>query len=279
MLLVVVGIVLHIVATSRRKRVDQELPVPYPCGRCRASGEGEMSFNIGSQNGGVINNVGGDQRIAGGQHGNVVVGHEQARRAARDLRVGLTRTPLGQTEAAQAHARVDEVDTEMRSPKPDRSRIARADRATRHCRAPVDSRRGPGGPAAHARQLAGGTWGASASSAPGARLSRTEWSADSVEPPEPNPKILNRLRTRASRKTRPVESPVQEATRDSLMTVHASVVGTPRYWPYRWTATRSAVVSRRFMARRSDVSITASPLPSRCRQCPARVPSTRMVCR
>lgn len=85
-----------------------------------------MSFNIGSQNGGVINNVSGDQRIAGGQHGNVVVGHEQARRAARDLRVELTRTPLGQTEAAQAHARVDEVDTEMRSPKPDRSRIARS---------------------------------------------------------------------------------------------------------------------------------------------------------
>ena len=30
MLLVVVGIVLHIVATSRRRRVDREQPVPYP---------------------------------------------------------------------------------------------------------------------------------------------------------------------------------------------------------------------------------------------------------
>ncbi len=30
MLLLVVGIVLHIVATSRRKRVERELPVPAP---------------------------------------------------------------------------------------------------------------------------------------------------------------------------------------------------------------------------------------------------------
>ena len=30
MLLLVVGIVLHIVATSRRRRVDRELPVPPP---------------------------------------------------------------------------------------------------------------------------------------------------------------------------------------------------------------------------------------------------------
>jgi len=28
-----------------------------------------MTFNIPSQQGGVINNVGGDQRITGGQHG------------------------------------------------------------------------------------------------------------------------------------------------------------------------------------------------------------------
>ena len=83
-----------------------------------------MTFNIGSQTGGVINNVTGDLRITGGQHG-MVVGDDEARQASLDLRDGLAHTPLDQTQAAQAHARVQEVTTELQSPQPDRSRIAR----------------------------------------------------------------------------------------------------------------------------------------------------------
>ena len=84
-----------------------------------------MTFNIGSQTGGVINNVTGDQRITGGQHGSVV-GDEEARQAARALRDGVASTPLDQTRATHARAWVQEVDTEMRSRQPDRSRIARS---------------------------------------------------------------------------------------------------------------------------------------------------------
>jgi len=98
-----------------------------------------MTFNIGNQTGGIINNVAGDQRIAGGQHGTVVT-TEAALRAVQQLRDGLATTEVtteatteaatnaatgldGQT-AAEARERVDEIDTELRAPQPDRPRIA-----------------------------------------------------------------------------------------------------------------------------------------------------------
>ncbi len=82
-----------------------------------------MTFNIGSQTAGVINNVDGNQQITGGQYGSIV-GDGDARSAARDLRDGVAHTPLDQREAAQARTWVEDVVTEMVSAQPDRSRVA-----------------------------------------------------------------------------------------------------------------------------------------------------------
>jgi hypothetical protein len=84
-----------------------------------------MTFNIGSQSGGVINNVGGDQHITGGQQGTVIT-TEQARQALHDLRDALSSAPLDQGTAAAARAEVTEMDAAMRDASPDRSRFAAA---------------------------------------------------------------------------------------------------------------------------------------------------------
>jgi hypothetical protein len=82
-----------------------------------------MSFYFGDQNAGIINNVGGNQYNAGGQQGTVVLDLE-AQRAVHDLRAGLTATTLDENTAAEARAQLAEIDTAMRKPEPDRSRIA-----------------------------------------------------------------------------------------------------------------------------------------------------------
>jgi hypothetical protein len=84
-----------------------------------------MTFNIGSQSGGVINNVGGDQHIAGGQQGTVIT-TEQARQALHDLRGALSSAPLDRGTADAARAEVTEMDAAMREASPDRSRFAAA---------------------------------------------------------------------------------------------------------------------------------------------------------
>ncbi len=58
-----------------------------------------MTFNIGNQSGGVINNVAGDQHITGGQHG-TLVSTEDARRAVGELRRAVTAAGLGEATAA-----------------------------------------------------------------------------------------------------------------------------------------------------------------------------------
>jgi hypothetical protein len=90
-----------------------------------------MTFNIGSQTGGVINNVQGDQRIAGGQQG-ILVSAADASQAVGDLREALAAAALDETTAAKAHAQVTELEAAMRTTRPDRSRFARAlERLTR----------------------------------------------------------------------------------------------------------------------------------------------------
>ena len=84
-----------------------------------------MTFNIGSQSGGVINNVGGDQHITGGQQGTVIT-TEQARQALHDLRDALSSAPMDQGTADAARAEVTEMDAAMRDASPDRSRFAAA---------------------------------------------------------------------------------------------------------------------------------------------------------
>jgi hypothetical protein len=90
-----------------------------------------MTFNIGGQNAGIINNVAGDQHITGQQHGTLVT-TEDARRALGDLRGAVTTAGLGRDTAADAHAQVVEMDETLRAEHPDKSRFARAlERLTR----------------------------------------------------------------------------------------------------------------------------------------------------
>jgi hypothetical protein len=90
-----------------------------------------MTFNIGGQNAGIINNVAGDQHITGQQYGTLVT-TEDARRALGDLRGAVTTAGLGRDTAADAHAQVAEMDETLRAEHPDKSRFARAlERLTR----------------------------------------------------------------------------------------------------------------------------------------------------
>jgi len=90
-----------------------------------------MTFNIGSQTGGVINNVQGDQKITGGQHGTLVTTGD-AQQALGSLRQAVAAAGLDETAAAQAHAQLAEMDTTLRAAQPDRSRFARVlERLTR----------------------------------------------------------------------------------------------------------------------------------------------------
>jgi hypothetical protein len=90
-----------------------------------------VTFNIGSQTGGVINNVGRDQQITGGQQG-IVVPTEAARQAVRDLIAGLNASPLDATTAQQARNNAEEIGAELGKDEPDRPRVANAlERLTR----------------------------------------------------------------------------------------------------------------------------------------------------
>lgn len=90
-----------------------------------------MTFNIGSQSGGVINNVARDQDITGQQHGTLVT-TEDARRALGDLRGAVTTAGLGRDTAADANAHVAEMDAALQAGQPDKPRFARAmERLTR----------------------------------------------------------------------------------------------------------------------------------------------------
>lgn len=82
-----------------------------------------MTFHIGSQTGGIINNVAGDQHITGGQHATVVT-IDAAREAVGALREAVAQADLAPATADSAQARVDEIDAELAAPQPDRSRVA-----------------------------------------------------------------------------------------------------------------------------------------------------------
>ena len=84
-----------------------------------------MTFNFGSQTGGVINNVGRDQHISGGQTGALSTAAD-ARQALAGLRRAVASAGLDDTTAAQAGAHLTELDTELSAAHPDRPRFARA---------------------------------------------------------------------------------------------------------------------------------------------------------
>jgi hypothetical protein len=82
-----------------------------------------MSIHIKNQHGVVINNVDGDQIVYGGQHATVVTS-EDARRAVHDLRDALTGAALDDATAAEARARLAEIDAAVHAPEPDKRRAA-----------------------------------------------------------------------------------------------------------------------------------------------------------
>lgn len=90
-----------------------------------------MTFNIGSQSAGVINNVAGDQRIAGGQHGSLVATRE-VRNALEQLRGAVGAARLDEATAADLRRDVDALAAEAAAPQPDAPAIAaRLERVTR----------------------------------------------------------------------------------------------------------------------------------------------------
>ena len=90
-----------------------------------------MTFNIGNQTGGVINNVAGDQHVSGGQQG-VLVTTEDVRRTLASLRQAVAAASLDQATEAGAQAEIAEMDEAIRAERPDRHRFARAlERLTR----------------------------------------------------------------------------------------------------------------------------------------------------
>jgi hypothetical protein len=76
-------------------------------------------FNIGQQQAGVINNVGGNLNVDRFE-GTLQVGNQ----LVADLRAALDRTPLPGPTRAEAGRALDEVERELERPQPDKSRIA-----------------------------------------------------------------------------------------------------------------------------------------------------------
>jgi len=80
-----------------------------------------MTFNIGSQTGGVINNVAGNQTISGGQYG-VTVSSREARQAADDLVEALGGSQLRSN--AVVVDQTAQIQAEMRAAEPNKGKVA-----------------------------------------------------------------------------------------------------------------------------------------------------------
>ncbi len=76
-------------------------------------------FNIGQQQAGVINNVGGDLNVDR-MEGTLQVGSQ----LVADLRAALDRTPMPGPTRVEAGRVLDEVERELERPQPDKPRIA-----------------------------------------------------------------------------------------------------------------------------------------------------------
>lgn len=92
-----------------------------------------MTFNIGNQNAGTINNVEGDQNVRGGQRATIHV-HQDVRQG-RDALAGLWSAIDASPEAAEdtlARGEIVRIDDALRGPEPDRMAAASAlERLTR----------------------------------------------------------------------------------------------------------------------------------------------------
>ena len=78
--MIIIGIIFHVTATARRRRMERASSATTVGGFAVRKGV-EMSFRMGTQSAGVVNNVGRDQHITGGQQGTLVVTPEVQKRS------------------------------------------------------------------------------------------------------------------------------------------------------------------------------------------------------
>ncbi|WP_395293475.1 hypothetical protein ACF9IK_07620 [Kitasatospora hibisci] len=91
-----------------------------------------MVFNIGNQQGGVVNNVAGDQTVHGGLSGHLTADGRDVRSLVGDLRAAVEQAQLPPAVAPGVRAELDSLDTEVNRPEPDREAVAgRLTRITR----------------------------------------------------------------------------------------------------------------------------------------------------
>ncbi|KAB1984172.1 hypothetical protein [Streptomyces triticiradicis] len=91
-----------------------------------------MVFNIGNQQGGVVNNVAGDQTVHDGQSAVFTAGGQEVRGLVRELRASIERTALPPAIEPEVRAELDSLDEEVARPEPDRKAVAgRLGRITR----------------------------------------------------------------------------------------------------------------------------------------------------
>lgn len=83
-----------------------------------------MGITIGNQQGGVVNNVAGDQHISGGQHGAVGADLDDARGALKQLRREIDRAALPPASNGEAQAQLEAAGRELAHPEPDRQAVA-----------------------------------------------------------------------------------------------------------------------------------------------------------
>jgi hypothetical protein len=81
-----------------------------------------MSFNIGSQQAGLINNVTGDQTIHGGQHV-AISSPAEALTAVEQLRNEIKAMRLPKETEAEAEEHLKEIQRKLEHPEPDKPTI------------------------------------------------------------------------------------------------------------------------------------------------------------
>jgi hypothetical protein len=85
-----------------------------------------MTFNIPSQQGGIINNVAGNQHIEGGQHGTYAPTGTDVTTTLAQLRAALAAAGLPEDVTRSASDQIEEVERAASGQKPDKERAATA---------------------------------------------------------------------------------------------------------------------------------------------------------
>ncbi|MEV8098069.1 hypothetical protein [Kitasatospora sp. NPDC085879] len=91
-----------------------------------------MVFNIGNQQGGVVNNVAGDQTVHGVLSGHLTADGQDVRALVGELRSAVDRAQLPPAVAPEVRSELESLDAEVARPDPDREAVAgRLTRITR----------------------------------------------------------------------------------------------------------------------------------------------------